>query len=42
MKVVSDTSPIHYLVLVGEDRLLRVLFGTVQVRAIVKCCVREA
>ena len=33
MKVVSDTSPIHYLVLIGEDRVLRALFGTVQVPA---------
>ena len=33
MKVVSDTSPIHSLVLIGEDPLLRALFGTVQVPA---------
>lgn len=33
MKVVSDTSPIHYLVLIGEDPLLRALFGMVQVPA---------
>ena len=31
MKVVSDTSPIHYLVLIGEDPLLRALFGAVHV-----------
>ena len=33
MKVVSDTSPIHYLVLIGEDRVLGALFGTVPVPA---------
>jgi len=33
MKVVSDTSPIHYLVLIGEDRVLRALFGTLLIPA---------
>jgi predicted nucleic acid-binding protein len=28
MRVVSDTSPIHYLVLIGEARVLPALFGT--------------
>jgi predicted nucleic acid-binding protein len=28
MRVVSDTSPIHYLVLIGEATLLPTLFGT--------------
>jgi len=31
MKVVSDTSPIHYLVLIGEERVLPALFGTLLV-----------
>ena len=33
MKVVSDTSPIHYLVLIGEERVLQALFGTLLVPA---------
>jgi len=33
MKAVSDSSPTHYPVLIGEDRVLRALFGTVQVPA---------
>lgn len=33
MKVVSDTSPIHYLVLIGEDRVLPALFGTLLIPA---------
>jgi len=33
MKVVSDTSPIHYLVVIGEDRVLPALFGTLLVPA---------
>lgn len=31
MIVVSDTGPIHYLVLIGQDRILPVLFGKVLV-----------
>jgi len=31
MVVVSDTSPLHYLVLIGEVELLRLLFGEVLV-----------
>ena len=27
MKVVSDTSPLHYLILIGEIRVLPALFG---------------
>lgn len=33
MKVVSDTSPIHYLVLIGEKHGLPALFGTLLVPA---------
>ena len=33
MKVVSDTSPIHYLVLIGEERVLPALFGALLVPA---------
>jgi len=33
MKVVSDTAPIHDLVLIGEHRVLPVLFGTLLVPA---------
>jgi len=31
MRVVSDTSPIHYLVLIGEARVLPALFGTLSI-----------
>ena len=35
MTVVSDTSPLNYLVLVGSLELLKALFGTVAVPAAV-------
>lgn len=33
MKAVSDTSPIHYLVLIGQDHVLRKPVGTVGILA---------
>lgn len=35
MTVVSDTSPLNYLILIGSDELLKALFGTVAVPAAV-------
>ena len=35
MTVVSDTSPLNYLILIGSDELLKALFGTIAVPAAV-------
>ena len=35
MTVVSDTSPLNYLILIGSDELLMDLFGTIAVPAAV-------
>ena len=35
MTVVSDTSPLNYLILIGSDELLKALFGRVAVPAAV-------
>lgn len=37
MKIVSDSSPLHYLILIGKVDLLRVLFGTI----VIPRCVQE-